>query len=65
MKTLTYSYVKYSLRVPLLLLTVEKIEHENFDFVLFSKQEVGTTQTSQGRALVSHFCNRAHGMLKR
>ena len=36
MKTLSYSYVKYSPRVPWLLLTVEKIEHENFDFVLLS-----------------------------
>ena len=34
-KALSYSYVKYSSRVPLLLLTVEKIERENFDFVLF------------------------------
>ena len=33
MKALSYSYVKYSLRVPLLLLTVKKIEVENFDFV--------------------------------
>ena len=35
MKTLSYSYVKYSLRVPLLLLTVKKIKCENFDFALF------------------------------
>ena len=34
MKTLSYSYVKYSSGVPLLLLTVEKVKHENFDFVL-------------------------------
>ena len=34
MKALSYSYVKYSPRVPLLLLTVKKIERENFDFVL-------------------------------
>ena len=36
MKTFTYSYVKYSPRVPLVLLTVEKIERKNFDFVLLS-----------------------------
>ena len=36
MRTLSYSNVKYTLRVPLSLLTVEKIEYENFDFVLFS-----------------------------
>ena len=35
MKTLSYSYAKYSLRVSLLLLTVEKIQLEYFDFVLF------------------------------
>ena len=35
MKTLSYSNVKYTLRITLILLTVEKIEHENFDFVLF------------------------------
>ena len=34
MKALSYSYVKRSSRVPLLLLTVRKIESENFDFVL-------------------------------
>ena len=34
MKTLCYSYVKYRPRVPWLLLRVEKIERENFDFVL-------------------------------
>ena len=34
MKTLSYSYVKYSPRVSLLLLTVEKIERESFDFAL-------------------------------
>ena len=33
MKTLSYFYVKYSARVECLLLTVEKIVHENFDFV--------------------------------
>ena len=32
-KTTSYSNVKYSPRAPLILLTVEKIEHENFDFV--------------------------------
>ena len=35
MKTLSYSKVKYTSRVSLILMTVEKIEHENFDFVLF------------------------------
>ena len=34
MKALSYSYVKYSPRVPLLRLTVKKIERESFDFVL-------------------------------
>ena len=34
MKTLSYSYVKYTTRVPLLVLTVEKIDYENFDFVV-------------------------------
>ena len=34
MKTLSYSYVKYSPRVPLLLLTVKKIKRENFNFVV-------------------------------
>ena len=33
MKTLSYSNVKYSPRVPLLLLTVEEIERENIDFI--------------------------------
>ena len=36
MKALSYSYVKYSPRFSLLLLTIEKIERENFDFVLLS-----------------------------
>ena len=31
----SYSYVKYSARMPLLLLTFEKTERENFDFVFF------------------------------
>ena len=34
MKTLSYSYVKYSPRVPLILLAVEEIKCKNFDFVL-------------------------------
>ena len=34
MKTLSYSYVNYNPRISLLLLTVEKIERENFDFAL-------------------------------
>ena len=34
MKAVSYSYVKYSPRVRLLLSTVEKIEHENLNFVL-------------------------------
>ena len=34
MQTLGYFYVKYCPRVPLLLLTVEKIKHENFDLVV-------------------------------
>ena len=34
MKTFSYSDVKHSPTVPLLFLTVEKIECENFDFVL-------------------------------
>ena len=33
MKTLSYSNTKYALRVPLIRITVEKIVHENFDFV--------------------------------
>ena len=33
MKSHSESYVKYSSRVPLLLLTVEKLEHENFDLL--------------------------------
>ena len=36
MQTLSYFYVKYCPRVPILLLTFEKIEHKNFDFVLLS-----------------------------
>ena len=32
MKTLSYSYAKYTSRAPLILLTVEKFECENFDF---------------------------------
>ena len=36
MKTLIYSYVQYSPRVPLLLLKFEKIIRENFDFVVLS-----------------------------
>ena len=34
MKALSYPYVKYNPCVPLLLLTVEKIERKIFDFVL-------------------------------
>ena len=34
-ETLSYSYIKYNHRVPLLLLTIEKIKCENSDFVLF------------------------------
>ena len=36
MKTLSYSYmyIKYTPRVPSILLIVEKLECENFDFVL-------------------------------
>ena len=34
MKTFSYFYVKYRPRVPLLLLTVEKIQCKNFDFVI-------------------------------
>ena len=36
MNTLSYMYsnIKYPSRVPLILLTVEKIEYENFDFAL-------------------------------
>ena len=36
MKNLSYSNVKYTPRVPLILLTVEKIECENFNLVLLS-----------------------------
>ena len=36
MKTLRYSSVKDTPKVPLILLTVEKIEHEYFNFVLLS-----------------------------
>ena len=36
MKTISYCNVKYARRLPLLLLTVENIECENFDFVLLS-----------------------------
>ena len=36
MKTLSYSNMKHTTRVPLILLTVEKIERENLDFVLLS-----------------------------
>ena len=35
MKTLRYSNVQYSPRVPLILLTVEKIEGDNFDLFFF------------------------------
>ena len=35
MKTFSYSNVKYTPRVPFILLIVKKIECENFDFVLF------------------------------
>ena len=35
MKALIYSHMKYSPRVPLLLVPVEKIEGENFGLVLF------------------------------
>ena len=34
MKTLSYSKVKYTPGVSLILRTVEKVEHENFDFLL-------------------------------
>ena len=34
MRTLSYSNVRYTHRVPLILLTVNKIECENFNFVL-------------------------------
>ena len=33
MKTLSYSKIKYTPRVPLILITVEKIEHQIFDFI--------------------------------
>ena len=36
MKTLSYSNVKYTHRLSSILLTVKKIERENFDFVLLS-----------------------------
>ena len=36
MQTLSYSNVKYTPMVPLILLIVEKIKRENFDFVLLS-----------------------------
>ena len=36
MKSHSYSNVKYTPRVSSILLTVEKIEHDNLDFVLFS-----------------------------
>ena len=35
MKTLSYSSVKYTLKVPLIFLIVKKIERKIFDFVLF------------------------------
>ena len=34
MKTVTYCNVRYTTRAPLILLTVEKSEHKNFDFIL-------------------------------
>ena len=36
MKALSYSDIKHTPKVPLILLTVEKIKHEYFDFVLLS-----------------------------
>ena len=35
MKTLSYSKIKYTPTVPIILTTIKKIERENFDFVLF------------------------------
>ena len=50
MKTLSYSYVKYAPRVPLIILTVEKIESENFDlfffFLFFSLMHIGVYEQS-------------------
>ena len=43
-KTFSYSFVKFSSRVPLLLHTVEKIEGENVDFVLLSSFPSSITQ---------------------
>ena len=36
MKILSYSNVRYTPGVPLILLTLERVKYENFDFGLFS-----------------------------
>ena len=48
MKTLSYSYVKDTSRVPFVLPTVEKIERENFECVLSSSFPSHITQEVYG-----------------
>ena len=63
MKTFSWSYVKYSPRVPLLLLTVEKIESENSILFFLFLSFFSIKHNSKAYAVYEQFAHQTNPLL--